>query len=158
MPPPRITSTKMRRLMKNCNVKKEPGVSWIEVKDKIYTFTVGDRSHVRSEEIYAKLDELSKRLSKAKYIPKVEFGLHDVERDEKEKLLYHHSEKLAIAFGLTATLAGAPIRIKKNLRVCVDCHTPFKFIIKIVSREIILRDINKHHHFKDGSCSRGDYW
>ncbi|MBA0681279.1 hypothetical protein Goari_023096 [Gossypium aridum] len=149
---------KMRRLMKDCNVKKEPGVSWIEVKDKIYTFIAGDRSHVRSEEIYAKLDELSERLSKAGYIPKVEFDLHDVERDEKEKLLYHHSEKLAVAFGLIATPAGAPIRVKKNLRVCMDCHTAFKFISKIVSREIILRDINRYHHFKDGSCSCGDYW
>ncbi|XP_016713990.2 pentatricopeptide repeat-containing protein At5g04780, mitochondrial [Gossypium hirsutum] len=149
---------KMRRLMKDCNVKKEPGVSWIEVKDKIYTFIAGDLSHVWSEEIYAKLDELSERLSKAGYIPKVEFDLHDVERDEKEKLLYHHSEKLAVAFGLIATPAGAPIRVKKNLRVCMDCHTAFKFISKIVSREIILRDINRYHHFKDGSCSCGDYW
>ncbi|KAG8499969.1 hypothetical protein CXB51_006411 [Gossypium anomalum] len=149
---------KMRRLMKDCNVKKEPGVSWIEVKDKIYTFIAGDRSHFRSEEIYAKLDELSERLSKAGYIPKVEFDLHDVERDEKEKLLYHHSEKLAVAFGLIATPAGTPIRVKKNLRVCIDCHTAFKFISKIVSREIILRDINRYHHFKDGSCSCGDYW
>nr|KJB66783.1 hypothetical protein B456_010G158200 [Gossypium raimondii] len=115
-----LTLAKMRRLMKDCNVKKEPG-------------RVGDQSHVRSEEIYAKLDELSERLSKARYIPKVEFDLHDVERDEKEKLLYHHR---------------APIRIKKNLRVCVDCHTAFKFIIKIVSREIILRDINRYHHLK----------
>ncbi|MBA0662492.1 hypothetical protein Goklo_006600 [Gossypium klotzschianum] len=113
--------------------------------------------HVRSEEIYAKLDELSERLSKARYIPKVEFDLHDVERDEKEKLLYHHSEKLAVAFGLIATPVGAPIRIKKNLRVCVDCHTAFKFIIKIVSREIILRD-KQIPPFKDGSCSCGDYW
>ncbi|GMI72848.1 hypothetical protein like AT4G13650 [Hibiscus trionum] len=149
---------KMRKLMKDCNVKKEPGISWIEVKDKIYTFIAGDRSHVRSEEIYAKLDELSERLNKAGYVPKVEFDLHDVDRGEKEKLLYHHSEKLAVAFGLIATPPGAPIRVKKNLRVCVDCHTAFKFISEIVSREIILRDINRYHHFKDGSCSCGDYW
>ncbi|XP_022715835.1 pentatricopeptide repeat-containing protein At5g04780, mitochondrial-like [Durio zibethinus] len=149
---------KMRRLMKDCNVKKEPGISWIEVKDQIHTFVVGDRSHVRSEEIYAKLDELSDRLNKAGYVPKVEIDLHDVERGEKEKLLYHHSEKLAVAFGLIATPPGAPIRVKKNLRVCVDCHTAFKFICKIVSREIIVRDINRYHHFKDGSCSCGDYW
>ncbi|XWS18425.1 hypothetical protein CRYUN_Cryun32bG0042900 [Craigia yunnanensis] len=66
--------------------KNEPGISWIEVKDKIYTFIVGDKSHARSEEIYAKLDELSDRLNKAGYVPMVEFVLHDVERNEKEKL------------------------------------------------------------------------
>ncbi|KAF3451440.1 hypothetical protein FNV43_RR07535 [Rhamnella rubrinervis] len=148
----------VRRFMKDSKVKKEPGISWIEIKDKVHTFIVGDRSHSRSKEIYAKLDELSDLMSKAGYVPMVEIDLHDVERSEKEKLLLHHSEKLAVAFGLIATPPGAPIRVKKNLRVCPDCHSAFKFISKIVSREIIVRDINRFHHFKDGSCSCGDYW
>lgn len=148
----------MRRLMKDSKVKKEPGMSWIEIKDKVYTFIVGDRSHARSKEIYAKLDELSDLLNKAGYVPMVETDLHDVEQREKEHLLYHHSEKLAVAFGLIATPPGAPIRVKKNLRICVDCHTAFKFICKITSREIIVRDINRFHHFRDGCCSCGDYW
>ncbi|XP_057717877.1 pentatricopeptide repeat-containing protein At5g04780, mitochondrial-like [Arachis stenosperma] len=149
---------KVRKLMKESNVKKEPGMSWLEVKDKVYTFIVGDRSHSRSDEIYAKLDELSDLLSKVGYRPIIDIDLHNVNQSEKEKLLYHHSEKLAVAFGLIATPPGAPIRVKKNLRVCVDCHTFFKFVCKIVSREIIVRDINRFHHFKDGSCSCGDYW
>ncbi|GAV78930.1 PPR domain-containing protein/PPR_2 domain-containing protein/DYW_deaminase domain-containing protein [Cephalotus follicularis] len=148
----------MRRVMKDSKVKKEPGMSWIEVKDKVYTFIVGDRNHPRSEEIYAKLDELSELLNKAGYVPMVETDLHDVEQRTKEQLLYHHSEKLAVAFALIATPPGAPVRVKKNLRICVDCHTAFKFICKIVSREIIVRDINRFHHFRDGSCSCGDYW
>ncbi|XP_031279386.1 pentatricopeptide repeat-containing protein At5g04780, mitochondrial-like [Pistacia vera] len=149
---------KVRRLMKDSKVKKEPGISWIEVKDKIYTFIVGDRNHARSEEIYEKLDELSDLLNKAGYVPMVEIDLHDVERSEKEQLLFHHSEKLAVAFGLIATPPLATIRVKKNLRICVDCHTVFKFVSKIVSREIIVRDINRFHHFRGGSCSCGDYW
>ncbi|KDP21001.1 hypothetical protein JCGZ_21472 [Jatropha curcas] len=149
---------KVRRLMKDSSLKKEPGMSWIEVKDKVYTFIVGDRSHSRSKEIYAKLDELSDLLNKAGYAPMIEIDLHDVERNEKEQLLFHHSEKLAVAFGLIATPPGAPIRVKKNLRICVDCHTVFKYICKIVSREIIVRDINRFHHFRDGFCSCGDYW
>ena len=148
----------VRRLMKHNKVKKEPGISWLEVKDKVHTFIVGDRSHSRSSEIYKKLDELSDLMGKAGYVPMVEIDLHAVERSEKEQLLLHHSEKLAVAFGLIATPPGAPIRVKKNLRVCVDCHTAFKFICKIVSREIIVRDVNRFHHFKDGSCSCGDYW
>ncbi|XP_010272360.1 PREDICTED: pentatricopeptide repeat-containing protein At5g04780-like isoform X2 [Nelumbo nucifera] len=149
---------KVRRLMKDSKVKKEPGMSWIEVKDKVHAFIVGDRSHSRTAEIYAKLDELSELMCKAGYVPMIEIDLHDVDRSEKERLLFHHSEKLAVAFGLIATPEGAPIRVKKNLRVCVDCHTAFKFICKIVSREIIVRDINRFHHFRDGSCSCGDYW
>ncbi|GAU14842.1 hypothetical protein TSUD_50540 [Trifolium subterraneum] len=136
----------------------EPAISWIEVKDKIHTFIVGDRNHSRSDEIYAKLDELNELLSKAGYSPIIETDIHNVEQSEKEKLLYHHSEKLAVAFGLIATPPGAPIRVMKNLRVCVDCHTFLKFVAKIVSRQIVVRDINRFHHFKDGSCSCGDFW
>ncbi|KAK7257363.1 hypothetical protein RIF29_31289 [Crotalaria pallida] len=150
--------SKVRKLMKDSNVKKEPGMSWTEIKDRVYTFIVGDRSHSRSDEIYAKLDELSGLLSKAGYSPIIDMDIHNVNQSEKEQLLYHHSEKLAVAFALIATPPGAPIRVKKNLRVCVDCHTFFKFVCKIVSREIIVRDINRFHHFKDGSCSCGDYW
>ncbi|XP_030506030.2 pentatricopeptide repeat-containing protein At5g04780, mitochondrial isoform X1 [Cannabis sativa] len=148
----------VRRVMKYNKVKKEPGISWIEVQDKVHTFIVRDISHSRSKEIYAKLDELRELMRKAGYVPMVEMDLHDVDRNEKEELLLHHSEKLAVAFGLIATPPGAPIRVKKNLRVCVDCHTALKFICKIVSREIIVRDTNRFHHFKDGSCSCGDYW
>ncbi|KAG5563079.1 hypothetical protein RHGRI_005728 [Rhododendron griersonianum] len=137
---------KVRRRMKESNVKKEPGISWMEVKDKVHTFiVVGDRSHSRSGEIYAKLDELRDLMNKAGYVPMVEIDLHDVEESEKELLLFHHSEKLAVAFGLIATPPGAPIRIKKNLRVCLDCHSAFKFICKIVSREIVVRDMLKTH-------------
>ncbi|KAL3819156.1 hypothetical protein ACJIZ3_005061 [Penstemon smallii] len=141
---------KVRRLMKDSNVKKEPGMSWIEVKDNIYTFIVGDRNHSRSEEIYAKLEELGQLMARAGYVPVIEIDLHDVEKKEKELLLSYHSEKLAVAFALIATPPGAPIRVKKNLRICVDCHTAFKYICKIVSREIIIRDISRFHHFRDG--------
>ncbi|CAI9101892.1 OLC1v1000046C1 [Oldenlandia corymbosa var. corymbosa] len=149
---------KMRRLMKETKVKKEPGMSWVEVKGEIHTFTVGDREHSRTKEIYYKLEELSGLMAKAGYVPVIETDLHDVGQKEKELLLAYHSEKLAVAFGLLVTPEGAPIRVKKNLRICVDCHTAFKFICKIVSREIIVRDNNRFHHFRDGCCSCNDYW
>ncbi|CAH9122001.1 unnamed protein product [Cuscuta epithymum] len=148
----------VRRSMRDSKVKKEPGLSWIEVKDTVYTFIVGDKNHPRSEEIYGKLKELVELMGKEGYVPMVEVDLHDVEKEQKEILLSYHSEKLAVAFGLIATPPGSPIRVKKNLRICLDCHTAFKFICKIVSREIIIRDVNRFHHFKDGSCSCGDYW
>ncbi|KAL1829695.1 hypothetical protein DCAR_0209054 [Daucus carota subsp. sativus] len=149
---------KVRRRMKDSKVKKEPGMSWIEVKDKVYTFIVGDRSHSRSKEIYAKLEELIILIGEAGYVPALETDIHNVGHGEKELLLSYHSEKLAVAFGLIVTPPGAPIRVKKNLRICIDCHTSFKFISKIVTRELIIRDINRFHHFKDGLCSCGDYW
>ncbi|CAH1448491.1 unnamed protein product [Lactuca virosa] len=147
-----------RRLMKDSKVKKEPGMSWIEVKDRVYTFIVGDRSHSMSEEIFKKLGELMDLIREEGYVPVLENDLHNVTTSEKEVLLLYHSEKLAVAFGLIATPPRAPIRVKKNLRVCIDCHTFLKFVSKVVTREIIVRDINRFHHFRDGNCSCGDYW
>ncbi|KAH9326423.1 hypothetical protein KI387_006601 [Taxus chinensis] len=150
--------SKIRTLMKDRGIKKMPGCSLIEVNNKIHTFVVGDESHPQSEQIYAMLKTLAREMEDAGYVPGTNFVLHDVEEEVKENLLYSHSEKLAIAFGLISSSPGMPIRITKNLRVCGDCHNATKFIAKIVKREIIVRDANRFHHFKDGSCSCGDYW
>ncbi|KAI4348053.1 hypothetical protein L6164_008814 [Bauhinia variegata] len=71
--------------------------------------------------------------------------------EDKECHLTVHSEKLAIVFAILNTQPGTPIRITKNLRVCGDCHIAAKLISKIVPREIVVRDTNRFHHFKDGA-------
>jgi hypothetical protein len=81
-----------------------------------------------------------------------------VEDEDKEGLLSYHSERLAIAFALIASPSGLAIRIIKNLRVCGDCHAFTKLISVAYRRDIIVRDRNRFHHFKDGSCSCLDYW
>lgn len=91
-------------------------------------------------------------------MPDISSVLHDMDAEEKVHSLVHHSEKLAIAFALMNTPDGFPIRVMKNLRVCSDCHVAIKYISKVKKREIIVRDISRFHHFKDGCCSCGDYW
>eukprot|EP01018_Ginkgo_biloba_P003474 Gb_25271 [translate_table: standard] len=150
--------TKVRIMMKERGLKKTPGCSWIEVNKRVHVFLVGNRSHPQSEKIFATLDTLATLMKDAGYVPDTNFVLHDVEEEVKEHLLGSHSEKLAIAFGLINTSPGASVHITKNLRVCGDCHSATKFISKIVRREIIVRDANRFHHFKDGFCSCGDYW
>eukprot|EP01018_Ginkgo_biloba_P011802 Gb_29543 [translate_table: standard] len=149
---------KVRTLMKDKRVKKIPGCSSIEVNSKVHTFLVGDRSHPQSEKIYAALETLYRQMKEAGYVPDTSFVLQDVEEEVKEHLLLSHSEKLAITFGLINTSPGTPIQITKNLRVCGDCHSATKFISKIIRRDIIVRDANRFHHFKDGLCSCGNYW
>eukprot|EP01018_Ginkgo_biloba_P023741 Gb_23967 [translate_table: standard] len=144
---------KVRSRMKDMGVEKKPGCSWIEVKNTVHAFRVGDRSHPQSEEMYAILKCLAGQMKDAGYVPDTNYVLHEVEEMDKEHILCGHSEKLAIAFGLINTCTGTPIQITKNLRVCGDCHTATKFISKIVQREIIVRDVNRFHHFKDGLCS-----
>lgn len=148
----------VRRMMKDKGLKKQPGCSWIEVNNKMHSFVVGDTSHPQTEEIYTLLDALAGQMKEAGYLPDTDFVLHDVEEEQKKDLLCHHSEKLAIAFGLISTPPWTSITVTKNLRVCGDCHRATKFISKVVGREIIMRDANRFHRFKDGLCSCGDYW
>ena len=92
------------------------------------------------------------------YRAEYSFVFQDVEEEEKEQILLYHSEKLAIAFGILNLKAGKPILVTKNLRVCGDCHAAIKFITVITKREITVRDPNRFHHFKDGTCNCGDFW
>ncbi|XP_020210320.1 pentatricopeptide repeat-containing protein At1g08070, chloroplastic [Cajanus cajan] len=149
---------KFRDMMSQRKLKKVPGWTWIEVDDKTYQFSVGDRSHPQSKEIYEMLMSLIKKLEMAGYVPDTDFVLQDVEEEVKKEMLYTHSEKLAIAFGLIGIPEGEPIRISKNLRVCGDCHTFSKMVSAIMRRSIIVRDANRFHHFSKGTCSCGDYW
>ncbi|KAJ7518479.1 hypothetical protein O6H91_21G071200 [Diphasiastrum complanatum] len=143
---------------KEAGVKKVPGRSWIEIDNQLHAFVVGDATHPQSKEIQAELDRLVGLMKKAGYKPNLSFVLEDVEDEEKENALCGHSEKQAIAFGLINTPFGTPIRIKKSLRVCGDCHNATKIISKIVGRDISVMDADRYHHFKDGFCSCGDYW
>ncbi|OMO75784.1 hypothetical protein COLO4_25877 [Corchorus olitorius] len=45
----------MRKIMRHNKLKKEPGCSWIEVKDEVHAFLAGDKAHPRCKEIYEKL-------------------------------------------------------------------------------------------------------
>ncbi|ESQ53837.1 hypothetical protein EUTSA_v10027494mg [Eutrema salsugineum] len=147
-----------RTMMKGQKVKKDPGFSWIEVKNKIHLFVVDDRSNPQTELIYEKVKDVIRDIKQEGYVPETDFTLVDVEEEEKERALYYHSEKLAVAFGLMNTPPSTPIRVIKNLRVCVDCHNAMKYIAKVYGREIVLRDANRFHRFKDGKCSCGDFW
>ena len=150
--------TKVRNLMKEKGIRKEPGRSWIEVESRVHSFLSEDRRHPEVEEIHSELRRLMKEIKRLGYVPDTRLVEHDVDEQQKEEALCHHSEKLAIAYGVLKTAPGTPIHISKNLRVCTDCHTATKFISKITGREIVARDANRFHHFKDGLCSCGDYW
>jgi hypothetical protein len=128
------------------------------VNNEVHTFVVDDQDHPQMIKIQAELKRLSLLMHNAGYVPCTKFVLHDVEEEHKVFHLCHHSEKLAISFGLINTAPGTPLRIRKNLRVCEDCHTSTKFISKIVGRTIMVRDANRFHQFEDGVCSCMDYW
>lgn len=149
---------KVRRLMNDRGVKKAPGFSVIEMEGTVSEFIAGGRAHPESREIYAKVDEVLERIRSIGYVPDTDGVLQDIDEEEKDNPLLYHSEKLAIAFGLLKTKPGQTIRISKNLRVCTDCHQASKLISKAFDREIIVRDRNRFHHFRNGECSCNDFW
>ncbi|KAL7588123.1 hypothetical protein Lser_V15G36315 [Lactuca serriola] len=151
-------ASKVRKYMKEIGVKKEPACSWVEIENCVHMFVANDQTHPEKNKIYKKWEEISERIKEIGYVPDTSHVLLFVDEQEREAKLQCHSEKLALAFAIMKLPPGSTIRIKKNIRVCGDCHSAFKFVSLLVGREIVLRDTNRFHHFNGGSCSCGDYW
>ncbi|KAF3785993.1 Pentatricopeptide repeat-containing protein [Nymphaea thermarum] len=140
------SANSVRLMLKQRGLKKNPGQSWIEIRNKLYHFTSGDRFHPQTAEMHAKLEKLNVDVRKLGY-----------EGTDRKQNLYH-SERLALAFGLLHAPHSAAIRVIKNLRICSDCHSFTRFVSILVDRDIIIRDGNRFHSFKNGVCSCGEYW
>lgn len=126
----------MRNQIKEKGInKKTPGCSLMELDGDIYEFFAEDNANPYSKDIYCATEDMMRLIKSARYEP-----------------------DMAIAFGLIRTSPGTTIRIYKNLRVCKDCHNATEMISKVYGREVIVRDRNHFHHFKEGSCSCNDYW
>ncbi|KAL5566732.1 hypothetical protein UlMin_029896 [Ulmus minor] len=154
----RKDADQIRELMRQRGVRKVAGHTIIEIKNNVYTIVAGDTSLPQSDLIYSELEKMMNRIQLEGYKPNLNFVLHDADEVTKEKMLYAHSEKLAVVFGLLNLGPENVIRIRKNLRVCGDCHEAIKFISQVTGREIVMRDARRFHRFKDGTCSCGDYW
>nr|GMD61292.1 pentatricopeptide repeat-containing protein At3g46790, chloroplastic [Ipomoea batatas] len=149
---------RVKKLLDCRELEKVSGCSWIEVRRRVYSLTSVEEFNPQIEQIHALLLQLSAEMKDYGYVPDAKIVLYDLDREEKERILLGHSEKLAVGFGLINSSKGETIRIAKNLRLCEDCHSFTKFISKFTNREILVRDINRFHHFRDGVCSCGDYW
>lgn len=155
-----------RRDLRNRGIRKIPGISTMYINGQIHHFSAGEKSHPQIKEIYLMLDEMIRKLKLGGYLPDLTSQIlsggggevDSNEQEEKERALMSHSEKLALCFGLISTKAGTPLYIFKNLRICKDCHSAMKIASKIYDREIVIRDRNRFHSFKDGSCSCSEYW
>ncbi|KAA8526695.1 hypothetical protein F0562_008103 [Nyssa sinensis] len=91
---------KVRKLMRDRRVKKEPGCSWIEVENKVHVFLVDDAMHPEVQAVYNYLEQLRLEMRKLGYVPDTKFVLHDMESEHKEYVLSTHSEKLAVVFAI----------------------------------------------------------
>jgi hypothetical protein len=150
-------SRRIEKLRLEKGVSKQSACTWIEVNNEIHKFVTSDDKHHQMVEIETELKRLSMQMKDSGCWPDTKSVLGDVEGNTVFHSC-HHSEKLAIAFGLISTPPKTPLHIYTNLRVCDDCHTATKFISKLEERAITVRDGNRFHCFEDGVCSCRDYW
>ncbi|KAI3844270.1 hypothetical protein MKW92_001051 [Papaver armeniacum] len=149
---------RLRERIGRSGLRKSPGCSWIEIKNKFYVFVARDRSNPQYKKIESFLESVAMKMKEEGCLPKKRYALVNAGDTEKEDALCGHSEKLAMAFGILNLPPGKAVRVTKNLRVCGDCHEMAKFMSKMVGKEIVLRDSNRFHHFKNGRCSCRGYW
>lgn len=144
---------KIDELRRYVNGWKKPGKAFIEVDDHVHVFSVGEKNHPQSNKINEVLERLKVQMRLEGYKPSVDLVLGPSSNQDKEAALCGHCEKVAIAFGLISMPQGTTIRIAKNLRMCVDCHSATKIISKIERREIVITDAYCVHKFQSGTCS-----
>ena len=75
----RVDVAKVRVMINDRGLKKEPRCRWIDVGNNIHAFLVGDRSHPWSDEIYATLKNLTVQMRTTGYVPELSFVLHNAE-------------------------------------------------------------------------------
>jgi hypothetical protein len=132
----------VRRDIDRMASKKKVGLSWTVIDGQVVVrfllesivllspliveqkFRAHDRSHPRSDEIYAEIDRLKQELIDAGHRFDASWITRALNKDENiETVLCGHSERLAIAFNFIAKSAPTRIQVVKNLRVCGDCRT-----------------------------------
>ncbi|KAL8232319.1 hypothetical protein R6Q57_002097 [Mikania cordata] len=152
------TAENVRHMMRQKGVNKSKGKSWIKFGGFIHQFKSGDKSHRETDSIYKILEGLIGRVKEEGFKSVTELVLMDISEEEKEGNLNYHSEKLALAYGILKSSPGSEIRVSKNLRTCIDCHSWMKLVSKVLKRVIIVRDRIRFHRIEDGACTCGDYW
>ncbi|CAA6658324.1 unnamed protein product [Spirodela intermedia] len=151
-------AAKVLETLKRKGLSLHPASSWIEIKKQPYRFLFADKSHPQRDEIYGRLDELMVQIAAMGYSQEEKSSLLPDVGEHEEHLPRYHSEKLAVVYGLMSTPEGTSLQVVQGHRICSDCHGVIKLISRITGRHIVVRDASRFHHFKQGSCSCGDYW
>ncbi|KHN25594.1 Pentatricopeptide repeat-containing protein [Glycine soja] len=152
----------IRNEMSDFKVRKEPGLSWVEIGKQVHEFGSGGQYHPNRGAILSRLEIVIGQLKEMGYVPELSLALYDTEVEHKEDQLFHHSEKMALVFAImnegSLPCGGNVIKIMKNIRICVDCHNFMKLASYLFQKEIVVRDSNRFHRFKYATCSCNDYW
>lgn len=141
----------VKSLMESRGLTKTVAFTLAGFKGKTFRFTNEDKSHEHSNLIYKVLDVVLKNTDLSKFKPV------EVLR-KRSKSADWHSVRLTVCFGLISTSIRNPVFVRKNVRICEECHEVMKKISMTCHREIVVGDSKIYHHFKYGECSCRDYW
>uniref|UniRef100_A0A7N0VNJ9 DYW domain-containing protein n=1 Tax=Kalanchoe fedtschenkoi TaxID=63787 RepID=A0A7N0VNJ9_KALFE len=149
---------KVRNLIRGRKLLTVKECSYVNIgATTIHAFKGGNISDFRLDETLDTWDKLAAEMEETGYFPNDPVLDPEQEVDPFSCL---HTEKLAICFGIMASSGCQrdPIRVSKNIRMCIDCHTSAKMISRICRREIHVKDVGLYHQFKEGKCSCRDRW
>ncbi|CAL4925446.1 unnamed protein product [Urochloa decumbens] len=145
----------VRDAMTEQGLHVEKQCSWLYHGTAVHPFEAGDLSHPAIDVILSTWKDLTTRMEQSGYSPRDIEPYCNVEADP---FSCHHTEKFAVCYGLISMNDNEPIRISKNFRMCMECHSSIKFISRDKNRQILVSDGCTYHRFKDGTCSCGDAW
>uniref|UniRef100_A0A0D9VP99 DYW domain-containing protein n=1 Tax=Leersia perrieri TaxID=77586 RepID=A0A0D9VP99_9ORYZ len=147
---------RVRLLMKEKGLRRTEPRSLVEFHDMSCSFVNGDMSHSRSKTVHEVSDILSRKIGETDDTRNQSYPVSLASR--RTTMPNKHSARLAVVFGLISSEIGSPILVKKNVRICNQCHHALKLISKYSRRRIVVGDTKIYHEFSDGSCCCGDYW
>ncbi|EFC45621.1 predicted protein [Naegleria gruberi] len=153
-------ASEIRGLMVQQGIKKIPGIVYSEDKGTTYQFISGSSNYPLFTEVENKRKEIYQKIIGAGYVSDTRWVTNAQLISEEEKIdsLCRHAEKIAISHAFVLQPNRKKILLTSNLRVCNDCHNAIAYISKEMNVEIVVRDANRYHHFKNGKCSCNDYW
>ena len=73
---------KVRKQMRQQEVIKQPGCSWIKIQSDLHVFMVKDKRHPQRKEMYSLLKTLTEQMKRAGYVP--DAGVHDAGDEQSE--------------------------------------------------------------------------
>ncbi|XP_047084194.1 pentatricopeptide repeat-containing protein At4g35130, chloroplastic-like [Lolium rigidum] len=148
---------RIKSLMTQKGLQRTDARSIVELHGVTCSFVNGDTTHPRSKTIHEVSDVLSRKIGETDD-PRNQCDPISLTSTRRTTVPNKHSVRLAVIFGLISSEAGTPVLVKKNVRICNDCHHALKLISKYSGRRIVVGDTNIYHEFSDGSCCCGDYW
>ncbi|CAL5332625.1 unnamed protein product [Camellia sinensis] len=95
--------SRVRKLTKDEKIGKLKDWSWISIKDKVYSFKPDFQFRPQCEEADQLLADLIEKAKNYGYESQGDLGVTDEQDEETTFSTVHHSEKLAVTFGLLNT-------------------------------------------------------